>query len=226
MYASEMGGNDNGIGNFNVSIDDLDPITAWASPNPKSLAQYVANTLDNPNSNVIVFYIDASNTFPLYHFEKLVPKDEKRDKIYENIRIQIALNLTELDLIVKKILQFVSREKVTRRLNKGAHQDMLKVLLILSGVELMFKNSRMSQQQQPHHTILRDLFLRLRVEANQSSDQFGLTLKTFVILPLQECQRCQISNGSNNKRQRMASTVMGNSVGDYIVKFYADTSIT
>ncbi|GAV56067.1 hypothetical protein ZYGR_0AZ02390 [Zygosaccharomyces rouxii] len=214
---------------FNVSLDDLDLVTAWVSPNPKSLAQYVANTIDKSNSDVIVFYIDASNTFPLYQFEKLVPKDERGAKIYESIRIQIALNLSELNLIMRKILQFISREKVTRRLNKGTGQNGLKVLLILSGIEIMFKNSKMSLPQEPYHAILRDLFLRLRVEANHSNDEFGLTLKTFVILPLQECQRCQVSRGSsipNNKRQRMAPTVLGNSVGDYIVKFYADASIT
>lgn len=220
-----------GTQDFNVSLDDLNPVTAWISPNPKSLAQYVADTIDksNSNSNVVVFYIDASNSFPLHQFEKLVPKDETGTKIYESIRIQIALNLNELNLTVRKILQFISREKITRRLNKVPHQNGLKVLLILSGIEIMFKNSRMSLPQDPHHTILRDLLLRLRVEANHSCDESGLMLKTFVILPLQECQKCQIpkeSNVPNNKRQRMVPTILGNSVGDYIVKFYADTSIT
>ncbi|CAR25494.1 hypothetical protein ZYGR_0A00580 [Zygosaccharomyces rouxii] len=221
-------GNDSSL-DLNVSLDELDLVTAWAAPNPNSLAQYVANTIDKSNSDVIVFYIDASNTFPLYQFEKLVPKDERGAKIYESIRIQIALNLSELNLIVRKILQFVSREKVARSLNKDTEQNGLKVLLILSGIEIMFKNSRMSSPQEPHHMILRDLFLRLRVEANHSNDQFGLTLKTFLIVPLQECQRCQISPGTrmpNNKRQRMTPMNVGNSVGDYIVKFYADTLIS
>lgn len=221
---------DSNNGQLDVSLGDSAPITAWVPPDPGPVAQYVANTIIDSDSDVIVFYIGASNTFPLHQFEKLVPKEQNVSKIYESVRIQITLNLNELSSTLRKILQFVSREKVTRHLAraKSNQQKGLSILIMISGIEIMFKNSKMSLPQDPHHTILRDLFLRLRVEANHSNDQ--LILRTFVVLPLSECQKCQISlpSGSTTryKRQRMTPTTLGNSVGDYIVKFYADTLIT
>lgn len=194
------------------TFEELSLITAWASPDPRDLARCMASVV--LNSNNVVFYIDAASSFPLPQLQALVSSDNAQ--AYENVRIQTSLDLDELNHTIKKVIQFSTMEKVQMRQKNNSQPR--NILIVISGIEIMFRNSKATSPTTLHHTILRDILLKLRVEANHS-DPEGVTLKTLILLPHTECQTSQ--SVSFTKRLKLAPNV-GNSLGDYIVKFYAD----
>ena len=198
------------------TFEELKLITAWASPDPQALARCIANTI--LDSNNVVFYIDAASSFPLTPLQGLIPSDNKQ--AYENVRIQTSLNLDELNPTIKKVIQYLAMDKVRRR--QESDRGPQSVLIVISGIEIMFRNSKSNSPTALHHTMLRDLLLKLRVEANHS-DPRGVTLKSLILLPQTVYER---SHSLNSTKRLKVAPIFGNSLSDYIVKFYADELVT
>ena len=107
--------------------------------------------------------------------------------------------------------------------NNSHHNDIqffpdLKMRVIINGLEIMFKNTQFKQDSETTHSILRDILLRLRVIANESE---GTQMQTLLLFPKDEF-KISVPVGDTGRYKRMRSNHNGNSLGEYVCKFYAD----
>ncbi|CAI2035986.1 hypothetical protein SEUBUCD646_0I00470 [Saccharomyces eubayanus] len=213
-----------------MKYEDLNLIAIWPSPTRADLCRFIKENLLNNNVITQLFFIDATNSFPLSHFQKLAPPDlSENAKIYENIRINTCLDLEELSAITVKILQILSMNKINAQKDtEDAAADPLKIILYINGLEIMCRNSQIKSSPQRSHELIRDILLKLRVMANNARAPIRTVLefpkeqlldyyfmkknKTSALLPA----------STHSKRRRMKN---GDSLAEYIWKYYADSII-
>lgn len=210
--------------------DDLPNLLLWKSFNKTTLAKGLCDfiitnrnvnategTERNTADNIIMkklYYIDSVNSFPLEEFQKMVPITMPiNKKIYDNVIINQALNLRELTDILMKIMhseQEQDSEKVPDVPSPNSH----KILVVINGIDIMYQNSSMSDTKQAHHQLNTGL-LRLRQRSNSSSGFFKAVILS----------RDLLNNSTRSFNSQKRSRYEGNSIYQFIAKFYADYSI-
>lgn len=186
------------------------------------LSDFLTKHGDSKNTTLTapqrLYYINAVNSFPLEEFKKLVPLNVAANKpVYDNIMIHQVLNISELSKTVAKII-----ETTDQRIKTGEGQiqhdntktDSSKVLIVISGIDIMFQNSNMSDTSQTHN-LLNSTLLQLRLRANSRHKSF----KTVIL------SRDQARTGSSLGPSQKRTKHDGNSVYQYISKYYADYAL-
>lgn len=209
-----------------TDYSDLKLLSAWRSPPKDELARLMLQIVaDNKNSTL--YYIDATNRFPLKEFQLLMPPHTK--DIYDRIRIITCLDLTELAVTVNKVVQMLNMDKIQQQQKQNSkdadspNQVRFKILLVLQGLEIMFRNTQSKCSPSESHLALRDLLLKLRAIANSTVPDSPM-LRTILTFPREELFKFTNRQGSDAKRLK-GSLISGNTLGEYIAKFYADTVI-
>ncbi|SMN20200.1 similar to Saccharomyces cerevisiae YIL132C CSM2 Protein involved in a Rad51p- [Maudiozyma saulgeensis] len=208
---------------------ELPNILLWKSFNKvtlaKGLCDYIITNrnVHNTETKFIMkklYYIDSVNSFPLEDFKRMIPINMPINKsIYDNVIINQALNLKELNEIIMKIIQSEKQAATTeekRIIEKpSTSQENLKdnVLIVINGLDIMFQNSSMSDSRQAHNHLNLTL-LQLRATANRGQESF----KSIILSrdPL---------NGDIATQQFKRTKNEGNSVYQYVSKYYADYNL-
>ncbi|KAG0669007.1 chromosome segregation in meiosis- protein [Maudiozyma exigua] len=210
--------------------DDLPNLLLWKSFNKKTLAKGLhdfiitnsnVNTTKGTETNIVnnitmnkLYYIDSVNSFPLEEFQKMVPITiPTNKKIYDNVIINQALILRELTDILMKIMHS-EQEQVSEKVLDVPLPSSHKVLVIINGMDIMYQNSSMSDTKQAHYQLNTGL-LRLRQCSNSSSGLFKAVILS----------RDLLNNSTRSFNSQKRSRYEGNSIYQFIAKFYADYSI-
>lgn len=223
------------------SFQELQLVTVWSSPSSYEVAQFISKILSHHKGNsentlpLQLHFVDATNSFPIAQFKKIVPVSEETKYIYDNIRITTCLDITELNRTVNRMIQLISIDQLQRysRIKNGitdreadTASGTSGILLIINGLEVMFRNSQINESQEQAHLLLRDVMLRLRATANQPDGNNDLQLKNIIIFPSSELFRYVSNNNNTKKRIKSNNTIKGNTLGEYVSKFYADEMIS
>lgn len=210
--------------------DDLPNLLLWKSFNKTTLAKGLCdfiitnrnvNTVENNETNIMnniamkkLYYIDSVNSFPLDEFQRMIPISMPiNKKIYDNVIINQALNLKELTDILTRIIHN-EKKKNTDTEPDLSLTNYHKVLVIINGIDIMYQNSSMSDTKQAHNQLNIGL-LRLR-QCSNSSDRF---FKTVIL------SRGALNNSVQSSHSQKRSRYEGNSIYQFISKFYADYSL-
>lgn len=202
---------------------DLKFLSVWTSPTRSDLARLIYETATN-NDNSTVYYIDATNRFPLKEFQQITSPNNK--EVYDRIRIITCLDLAELAITVNKVVQVLNMDKIHRQQRQSdkdetsAADNRTEILLVLQGLELMFRNTQLNCSPSESHLALRDLLLRLRTIANNTASE-SLKLRTILTFPREELLKFRNQSTNDTKRLK-SSTINGNTFGEYVAKYYAD----
>ncbi|EDZ71567.1 Csm2p [Saccharomyces cerevisiae P283] len=169
-----------------MEYEDLELITIWSSPTKDKLCQFIKQDLSKEHVVTQLFFIDATSSFPLSQFQKLVPPTLPENvRIYENIRINTCLDLEELSAITVKLLQILSMNKINaQRGTEDAVTEPLKIILYINGLEVMFRNSQFKSSPQRSHELLRDTLLKLRVMGNDENE--NASIRTLLEFPKEQ----------------------------------------
>lgn len=213
----------------NTNYYDLDLLTISISPAKSDLAQFISQVFTATQKRTL-YYVDATNSFPLRDFQRIVKIGD--NDIYDHIRITTCLDLPELSATVNKIVHILNLHKIERQQRRSGDKpssaqgndagEHVEILLILRGLEIMFRNTQMKCSPSDSHLLLRDLLLRLRSIAN-NCDKGASMLRTLLIFPRDEIFRYNStkSESTNNKRLKV-NAISGNTLGEYVARFYAD----
>ncbi|AJP39344.1 Csm2p [Saccharomyces cerevisiae YJM1078] len=210
-----------------MEYEDLELITIWSSPTKDKLCQFIKQDLSKEHVVTQLFFIDATSSFPLSQFQKLVPPTLPENvRIYENIRINTCLDLEELSAVTVKLLQILSMNKINaQRGTEDAVTEPLKIILYINGLEVMFRNSQFKSSPQRSHELLRDTLLKLRVMGNDENE--NASIRTLLEFPKEQLLDYYLKKNNNtrtssvrSKRRRIKN---GDSLAEYIWKYYADS---
>lgn len=212
---------------------DLKLLTIWLSPSQNEIAHFIGDIFTDLASHTL-YYIDATNSFPLRQFQHIVPA--ANTKVYDNIRITTCLDLQELSTIVNKIVQVLNMEKLKRHQNRNEndepaaeqvqqHSPSANIIVLVNGLEIMFRNTQIKESPTQSHLILRDLLLKLRVMANSYQKDISM-LRSLFIFPREDLYKLDAIRQEKVKNKRpKISGIHGNTLAEYIAKFYADAVI-
>ncbi|QLL31424.1 hypothetical protein HG536_0B02870 [Torulaspora globosa] len=209
-----------------AQYNDLKLLSVWTSPARSDLAHFIYQTVAN-NGNSTVYYIDATNRFPLKEFQQITSPNNK--EVYDRIRIITCLDLAELAVTVNKVVQVLNMDKIHRQQRQSdkdetsAAENRTEILLVLQGLELMFRNTQLNCSPSESHLALRDLLLRLRAIANNTTSD-SLILRTILTFPREELLKF-MSRAANDSKRLKSSLINGNTLGEYVAKYYADIVI-
>lgn len=201
-----------------MALEKLKLLTVWQCPHSTLLAELTSQFLTSNIDSTIkqLYFIDSTDGFPLQEFQDLLPPQDNQ-QIYDNVRIMTCLEMDELKIILGKLIQTVNLSRIDCRKNKTASKS--SVLVVINGLDVMFRNS-MIKNTQTAHSLLNELLLRLRMIAN---DEDGRDFKTLLVFPKRELNSILDSTGGRPiKKPRTAVYISGNSIGEYVAKFYAD----
>ncbi|EJS43350.1 csm2p [Saccharomyces arboricola H-6] len=208
-----------------MKYEDLELVSIWQSPTKGDLCHFIKENLSNEHIITQLFFIDATGSFPLSHFQKLVPPNLPENvKMYENIRINTCLDLEELSTITVKILQILSMNKINaQKSTDGTAAKPLKVILYINGLEVMCRNSQFKSSPQRSHELTRDILLKLRVMGNDEN----ASIRTVLEFPKEQLwdyysTKTNKTLPMRNKRRRIKNGVP---LAEYIWKYYADSII-
>lgn len=215
--------------------NDVKLLTIWLSPSQNEIAHFIGDIFKDSASHTL-YYIDATNSFPLRQFQHIVPVDNAG--VYDNIRITTCLDLQELSTIVNKVVQALNMEKLKRHQHRNdnderavekaqQHISSADIIILINGLEIMFRNTQIKESPSQSHLILRDLLLKLRVMANNHNYNKDISmLRNFFIFPREDLYKLDAMRQENGKNKRpKISGIPGNTLGEYIAKFYADAVI-
>lgn len=209
----------------NKDYFQLQLLSIWMSPLPKNLAEFVRKTVAC-SRNRTLYYIDATNTFPIQDFQKIVTNTEK--EIYERIRIITCLDLSELSKNLSQIVQVLNIDKIQQRQrqnDKSEDDTNVEILLIVNGLEIMFRNTQMSCSPTESHSLLRDLLLKLRTIANNCVKGEPM-LRTILIFPREELLKILPSSPQSHGSKRVKRVASNtNTLAEYVAKYYADSAV-
>lgn len=207
-----------------ADYDDLKLLSVWVAPPRSDLAQFINRVVAN-NVNSTLYYIDATNRFPLKEFQQTISPSSK--EVYDRIRIITCLDLTELAVTINKVVQALNMEKIQHQQkpsdNDRTDGNRVEILVILQGLEIMFRNTQLNCSPSESHIALRDLLLRLRTIANNATPGSSI-LRTVLTFPREEVFKFGNRQANDNKRLK-GGRVNGNTLGEYVAKFYADVVI-
>lgn len=232
------------FGHWNYLIDgymllkpyeELKLITLWATGHEATLAKYIYNFLvdeelntDSPKGKEQrvkdVYFIDSIDSFPLGQFQSLV--NETSQGVYDHIRINNCLNLDELHGLMKKITEGLVLQKIHNKKSKSF--EPLEILCILNGLDVIFRSTTVNQPAERTNQQMRDIMLRIRQVCNEY-DESPIIFKVILLfnrndviglLPKERISRLQVQ-----KKLKYSSMREGNSVGEYIGKYYCDEVI-
>ncbi|QLQ78938.1 hypothetical protein HG537_0B02850 [Torulaspora globosa] len=204
-----------------VQYSDLKLLSIWTSPARSELAQLIYETVTK-DDNSTVYYIDATNRFPLKEFQQITSPNDK--EIYDRIRIITCLDLAELAITVNKVVQVLNMDKIHRQQRQNdKDENPAEILLVLQGLELMFRNTQLNCSPNESHLALRDLLLRLRTIANNTASD-NLKLRTMLTFPREELLKF-VNRSTNDNKRLKTSSINGNTLGEYVAKYYADIVI-
>lgn len=206
--------------------DDIPQLLLWKPYSKGQLAMSLSDFLlkngKTDNGTTLsprrLYYINPVNSFPLEEFQKLVPLNVPSNKhIYDNIMINQVLNMNELSKTIDKIIE-TTKDTTDSNENesnpKAVHTIPSEALIVISGIDIMFQNSNMSDTTHAHN-LLNSILLQLRLTANTNHGSF----KTVVLSRDQGVPR----SGSTTSQKRAKHD--GNTVYDYISKYYADYTL-
>ena len=161
-----------------------------------------------------LYYIDSVNSFPLDEFQKMVPIAMPiNKKIYDNVIINQALNLKELTDILTKIIHSEKKKNTDTEPDLSLSSNH-KILVIINGIDIMYQNSSMSDAKQAHHQLNTSL-LQLRQCSNSSDGNFKSVMLS----------RDPLNNSIQSFNSQKRSRYEGNSIYQFVSKFYADYSL-
>ncbi|SCU84703.1 LAMI_0C08548g1_1 [Lachancea mirantina] len=202
------------------ALGDLDILSVYFNDSADTLGEIIVSLMAPQDQLAArtVYFIDAMDRFPLNKFrEKLPPRTEP--EIYDRIRVIVCLDMQELATLVQKLVQTAQRDRIASQVGSGAHQG--RVIIILNGLEIMFRNSSLRSAVQAH-AVLKDCMLRLRTAGNASSE-----FRTLVVFPAD--QNSQISATDQNqaksalpRKRPKRNSAEGNPFSTYLCKYYAD----
>ncbi|CCD23421.1 Csm2p NDAI_0B03870 [Naumovozyma dairenensis CBS 421] len=212
--------------------EEWDLITAWISSTGSHLSQYMSSHLrPTEKSNEVrqLYFIDATNSFPLQQFQNLIPYngEDENKRIYDNIRIITCLELGELAMVLNKIIQSIQLNKIKRQKNTTTQSEKpkegnLNILIVVNGLETMFRNTRFKENVEVTHSVLRMALLKLRILSNERN---GYHLRSLVLFPLEEMKNLSTKQLKRLKSSSNRGQNDGSSVGDYVCKYYVDRVI-
>lgn len=199
---------------------DLRLLSIWMSPLQRDLAQFVRRSVASSKKRTL-YYIDATNSFPLQEFQKMV--EATNTEIYDRIRIITCLDLSELSRTLNQVVQVLNMDKIQqqkRLRDKEEGETNAEIILVLNGLEIMFRNTQMELSPSESHLLLRDILLKLRSIANNCEIGEPM-LRTVLVFPREELLKLNGSTSSGNKRLKTSFT-NANTLPEYVAKFYAD----
>lgn len=206
----------------NTDYSELKLLSIWQSPPQKNLAKFVRQIIGSLNNRTL-YYIDATNSFPLQEFQKIIAVEQK--EVYDRIRIITCLDLSELSKTLNQVVQVLNIDKIQqqqRRKEKDGENTNVEILLILNGLEIMFRNTQMECSPSESHLLLKDLLLKLRTIANNCEVGEPM-LRTVLTFPKEELLKFNSSNSQSHGNKRLKSTITNaNTLAEYVAKFYAD----
>lgn len=175
----------------------LKVLNVWVSPSGEDIAKLMASFLKEHQRSQL-YFIDATNSFPLSSFQSLVPVEKKR--IYDNIRIMACSDLEELSVNINKTIQVHTVAKFQKE-----SKD-LETLILINGIQLMHQNTQYINPSESQN-LLNSILLRLRLGGNK--DDSIKTILTFT------------KDSHPTKRMKLD----GNTILQYIRKYYSDLEI-
>ncbi|CCE62458.1 hypothetical protein TPHA_0C03050 [Tetrapisispora phaffii CBS 4417] len=232
---------------MNANFDNLNLLTAWVPDSTTAVTEFITKALLNsaessaPDIFLKLYFIDATNSFPISQFQETIPICDENNHIYENIRITTCLDLNELLININKMTQLIAinRFKKQQKSDNSAKQSIKDqqgicrsgILVFINGIEIMFRNSQIKSSNEKSHYLLREAMLKLRVMANQyTPSEEETSLKTVLQFPVTEVfastSKDLSQNKKNGKRMKNKQHIKGNTVGEYICKFYVDQIVS
>lgn len=206
-------------------------LSVWLSPSPHNIVEtirkkFATNGGVDTTVNSTVYFLDAINDFPLKEFQNTIPLDNK--VVYDNIRISTCLDLQEMMQTVTKIMQQLTMNVLQKQNSNQESHKPVEILLLINGLNVMFQNTQIKETAPIALLRLRDILLKLRFTANNPQSD-GSNLKAAVIFPEEEIIKFSSNQGgeinNNNKRAKRGISNDGNTLAQYIAKFYADAVI-
>ncbi|AET40150.1 Csm2p Ecym_5395 [Eremothecium cymbalariae DBVPG len=186
-------------------------------------------------------YIDCKNSFPVRSFQAKLdqiprPPHYTRQLLFESVRIMVCLELADFEDIVRKLYQNIAADRATRHHshsnNPPADSDInnrlaKQTLVVISGLDVMYRTSQVLDPTTAHRH-LNDALLRLRMLSNKAP---STDFEVHIILPHSEFQKSCLTDGhatarmppENNNHAKRAKPNWhghGNTLGDYIIRFY------
>ncbi|XDT04206.1 Shu complex component Csm2, DNA-binding [Nakaseomyces glabratus] len=204
--------------------DDLSLLTLWPVAPDIDLAQYIYQFLTSEvgtQTEKEVYFTDSINSFPIHQLQELV--NESNQSIYENIKINTALDLHELSSIIKKNTESLILKKIQNK--KTNDLKPFQILSVINGLDVMFRSTLVSFTNEQAHLMLRDVMLRLRQVCNEY-DCSPLTFKIILlfnrsdVMELLPKQRHSATH--QQKKMKYNNAMEGNSVGEFVGKYYCD----
>lgn len=220
---------------LNKTYNELDLITLWAAGHELTLANYIYDFLveieqrseekkDEGTHLREVYFIDSIDSFPLRQFQSLVTESTKG--VYDRIRINNCLNLTELHDLIKKITETLILRKIHNK--KSDPVEPLDILCIVNGLDVIFRSTTVNQSADRTNQQMRDIMLRIRQVCNEY-DESPITFKMVLLFNKNDVigllPKERISRLQQQKKLKYSSVLEGNSVGEYIGKYYCDDII-
>ncbi|KAL3241157.1 Csm2p [Nakaseomyces bracarensis] len=216
------------------SFDNLNLITLWATSHEYYLAQYIYEflvTSESDNNEINdgkrlreVYFIDSIDSFPLQQFQRCV--DDTTKHVYDHIRINNCLNLSELQEIIKKITETLVLRKIHNK--KTKEMEPLEILCIFNGLDVIFRSTTVNKSAESTNQQMREIMLKIRQLCNEY-DETPITFKVVLLFNRNDVigllPKERISRLQQQKRLKYSSVMEGNSVGDYIGKYYCDDVI-
>lgn len=204
-----------------LDYNDIDLLSVWLSPSPIQIVDTIKNKFAGTAKNA-VYFLDATSSFPLGEFQKAIPMSDKQ--VYDNIRITTCLDLQEALQIVNKVIQLLTMDKLQKQNSENDNDKPLEILILINGLNVMFQNTQIKEAASASHLILRDLLLKLRLIAN-NPQRDGSRLKSVLIFPKEEVSKYSPIHRDSSSKRLKTNAFSGNTLAEYIGKFYADLII-
>lgn len=191
---------------MHLRFENLRPIGVWCAPSGHDVTTMILQIL-REESDCRVYYIDATNSFPIKEFGQALPNHDKSFKrIMDSIHVATALDLAELEEIVIRL----GRERGT-------------ILVYINGLEIMAKNTQFNQSAPKAHSQLKNILLSLRSMC--ISLQTPIRQRTVLAFPNTELPQGTSFN-SMIRNKRLKSRTDGHTVAEYVLTYYADGTIS
>lgn len=216
-----------------MKINDLKILSTWSNPSSDVLLKFIVSVLQE-NNDIEVHFVDSSNSFPVSELQNVILQNKNLpNDICDRIRILVCLNLEDLKKASDKFVQMSNIRRIRQKQGKIIMDNIendKKVLLYVGGLDTMFRNTQLSDSLEETYLLLKEILLKLRLIGNQTILNEAY-LRTMIGFPFNELSNTnnldhRKSQLNNDNKKRIRKSLEGNTLGEYVTKYFADEAYT